>query len=144
MKQLITRCGHIATTTVLTLWCCLAQADDIEVYVSQASGGSPAALIVMDTSGSMGFEEVVDTPEYDPNTNYKEVYKTAPNGGDIPYYFDSALYYFSSEYSGGRINQNDVNDLINRPFPPAALVCSSSIEKIKTRGFHQNLTGFKR
>mgnify|MGYP006177848069 CR=1 FL=1 len=134
MKQLITRCGHIATTTVLTLWCCLAQADDIEVYVSQASGESPVALIVMDTSGSMKNQEVVNAPPYDPSITYKEDYKTAPGGYNIPYYFDSALYYFSSEYSGGRINQNDVNDLINRPFPPAALVCSSAIERIKTLG----------
>lgn len=135
MKQSITRCGNIATTAVLTLWCCLAQADDIEVYVSEASGGSPAALIVMDTSGSMRNEVVVNLPEYEPGTDYKETYKTKPDGSNIDYYFDSALYYFDDEYTpSSKIDGNDVGRLLKRPFPPAALVCSQAIEKIKTFG----------
>jgi type IV pilus assembly protein PilY1 len=135
MKHLITRCGNITTTAVLTLWCCLAQADDIEVYVSQASGGSPVALIVMDNSGSMRTEEVVDTPNYDHLTNYKDDHKTKPNGDDIPYQFDTDLYYFDNDYSpAADINSDDVTRLKKRPFPPAALACSKAIETIKTYG----------
>lgn len=138
MKNLITRHRYIATTAALTLWCCLAQAEDIEVYRSETSGISPVSLIVMDTSGSMDWDVVVDSPDYDPSINYKEFYTTDPDGDAIPYEFDPSLYYFSDDYSGDDLTNSDINDLKERPFPIAALVCEQAQTAIATAGSYSD------
>lgn len=135
MKNLITRCNSITTTAVLTLWCCLAQADDIEVYRGGATGGSPVALLVLDTSGSMDRDVVVDDPDYDPSINYREDYPKKPNGQSIYYQFKTNLYYFGE-------NNSDTSYLKARPFPKEALVCKPAIDIIDSSGTYS--TPFKR
>lgn len=142
MKNLITRFNNITTTAVITLWCCLAQADDIEVYRGGAVGGSPVALLVLDTSGSMGEEELVDTPDYDPNIIYKETYKENPSGDAIDYQFDTDLYYFSDSYTDQYLFRDDIDDLLTRPFPANALACQGAAAIIPKEGKIQSF--FKR
>ena len=127
MKNLITRCNSITTTAVLTLWCCLAQADDIEVYRGGATGGSPVALLVLDTSASMDYDVVVDDPDYDPSIKYREDYPKKPNGDSISYQFITNLYYFGE-------NNSDTSYLKDRPFPKDALVCQPAINSIESYG----------
>jgi type IV pilus assembly protein PilY1 len=143
MKTMTNRLRYITGTAVLTLWCCLAQADDIEVYLGSDSGVRPTVVMVIDTSGSMRTEETVDTSEYDPSIDYKSTYPTDPDGSSIDYKFDSSLYYFSSDYTGGTLDINDdVNDLINRSFPPSALVCEDAIPAMLITGYYTD--SFKR
>ena len=138
MKNLVNSWYHIAGTAVLTLWCCLAQADDIEVYRGGDSGLRSSAMIVMDTSGSMSYWVIENTPDYEPATNYSVQYAQDADGDNIDYPFDENLYYFSDQYSGGELSNSDITNLENRPFPPSALACSDAIEVIKSAGFYSN------
>jgi type IV pilus assembly protein PilY1 len=138
MKNLVNRWFHIMGTAALTLWCCLAQAEDIEVYRGSDSGLRSSAMIVMDTSGSMSRWVLQNTPEYDSNINYSAQYAKDEDGNDIDYPFDSTLYYFSNQYSGGELSDSNINDLEDRPFPPAALVCSDAIEAMQNEGTYSN------
>lgn len=134
MKNLINRHYPIAATAALTLWCCLAQAEDIEVYRGAASDVKPIAIIVIDTSGSMKVVETVDDPEYDVNINYKETFETDPEGNVINYNFNPTLYYFSHVYTGNELSSSDISDLETHPFPPQALVCEGAKDAIETLG----------
>lgn len=142
MKNLVNRWYHIAGTAALTLWCCLAQAEDIEVYRGGDSGLRSSSMIVMDTSGSMSYWVIEDTPEYDPAITYSIQYPQDGDGNSINYPFNLSLYYFSKEYSGGELSSSDIADLANRPFPPAALVCSDAMNAMRDEGIYSN--NFKR
>lgn len=142
MKKFIARSNTITSTALLTLWCCLAQADDIEVYRGGAVGGSPAAMLVIDTSGSMNDMETVVAPTYDPSVNYKDIYKERPDGQTISYQFDHDLYYFSNTYDDGYLFNDDINNLLARPAHPNTFVCKKAQESIEENGFRQD--SFKR
>ncbi|OUS38222.1 hypothetical protein A9R00_10665 [Oleispira antarctica] len=134
MKNFITRFSNIMTTATLTLWCCLAQADDIEVYRGEVSGESPVTLLVIDTSGSMDEDEVVNTSDYDPAINYAVLYAKDLSGNDINYPFDKDLYYFTNKYAVGELSNSDISDLELRPFPPEALVCEQAKNAMLNEG----------
>lgn len=142
MKNLISRSNNIIVTATITIWCCLAQADDIEVYRGGAIGGSPAALLIIDTSGSMGTMETVSAPQYDPSVNYKDIYKERPDGQTISYKFDHDLYYFSNTYDDGYLFNDDINNLLARPAHPNTFVCKKAQTIIEENGFRQDF--FKR
>jgi type IV pilus assembly protein PilY1 len=142
MKNLVNRWYHITGTAVLTLWCCLAQAEDIEVYRGESSGLRPSVMIVIDTSGSMSYWEIEDTPDYDPSINYSLQYPLDSNLAVINYPFSNNINYFSDEYSGGELTNSDQNDLTQRPFPPSALVCKDAIVALQNTGSYSDT--FKR
>ena len=134
MKNFITRCGSLTSVAVITLWCCLAQADDIEVYRGGASGVKPVSIIVIDTSGSMKEPVVLDDPEFEPGTNYKEAYPLDTDGNAINYPFDPNLYYFSDSHNNGSLTSTAIADLIQHPFPPQALKCQAAKSGIESVG----------
>lgn len=142
MNKLINRWQHIAGTSVLTLWCCLAQAEDIEVYRGEASGVRPIMMMAIDTSGSMSYWETETSPDYDPNIDYSSTYPTDGDGNTIDYSFEKGTYYFTDEYSGGDLSNSDINDLEDRPFPPEALVCEDAIVALEETGYFSD--SFKR
>lgn len=142
MKKLINRWQHIAGTSVLTLWCCLAQAEDIEVYRGEASGVRPIMMMVIDTSGSMSYWETETAPDFDPAIDYSSTYPTDDDGDAIDYSFEKGTYYFTDEYSGGDLSDSDISDLEDRPFPPEALVCEDAIVALEETGYYSD--SFKR
>jgi type IV pilus assembly protein PilY1 len=142
MKKLLNRWQHIAGTSVLTLWCCLAQADDIEVYRGEASGVRPIMMMVIDTSGSMSYWETETAPEFDASIDYSSTYPSDDDGDAIDYPFEKGTYYFTDEYSGGDLSDSDISDLEDRPFPPEALVCEDAIVALEETGYYSD--SFKR
>lgn len=142
MKKILNRWQHIAGTSVLTLWCCLAQADDVEVYVGEASGIRPIMMMVIDTSGSMSYWETETAPDFDSSIDYSSTYPTDGDGNTIDYSFEKGTYYFTDEYSGGDLSDSDITDLKDRFFPPAALVCEDAIVALEDTGYYSD--SFKR
>lgn len=135
MKILISRLSHIATTATLTLWCCLAQSDDTEVYVGADSGIDPIAIMAIDTSGSMSYWVEEEGPDYDANIIYNEQFPKDPDGYEINYPFKSNLYYFSSyDVSNVSLNYSYINYLTGRSFPITALACQSAGDSMSTNG----------
>ena len=138
MKNLVNRWYQTVGTAVLTLWCCLAQAEDIEVYRGGASGERPNVMMVIDTSGSMSYWEIQSAADYEPATDYANTYPNDPDGNPIAYVFDSTLYYFSKSYTGDGLTTSDINDLSSRPFPPSALACQSAVSSMTSTGYHSS------
>jgi type IV pilus assembly protein PilY1 len=142
MKNLITGYRSIAATATLTLWCCLAQADDIEIYRGTDTGTKPVSMMVIDTSGSMSYWVQESAPDYQPNINYKVLYPLDPNLNTIDY-LNPDLYYFNDDdYSGTEPSNEDLNSLRNHPFPIAALKCDLAQTSMLTQGFYSG--NFKR
>jgi type IV pilus assembly protein PilY1 len=142
MKNLITSYRSIATTATLTLWCCLAQADDIEIYRGTQSSVKPVSMMVIDTSRSMSYWAQEQWPDYVPATDYKAVYPTDPDGNNIDY-LDQDLYYFNDDnYSGDELSSSDLTSLRQHPFPIAALKCDAAQSSIQSEGFYAD--NFKR
>jgi len=136
MKNLITRFRSIAATATLTLWCCLAQADDIEIYRGTQSAVKPVSVMVIDTSGSMGYWVRESGPDYQPATDYQANYPADPSGNNIDY-LDPDLYYFNDDdYSGDELSNSDLTSLRKHPFPKAALKCDAAQSSIQTEGFY--------
>jgi type IV pilus assembly protein PilY1 len=136
MKNLIKRYRSVATTAALTLWCCLAQADDIEIYRGTQSAIKPVSMMVIDTSGSMSYWVREDAPDYSSATNYKDLYPKDPDGNAINY-IDSELYYFNDDdHSGSEISSSDINSLNRHKFPKDALKCDAAQSSIQTEGFY--------
>lgn len=130
MKKYI---SHAYLSLVIT-WCTFAvQAEDIEVYRGQSVGIRPNVMFVMDVSGSMGYWEVEQDPEYNPDEAYNDSsYKK----------FNPNLYYYSNYYSGGNLSSYSVSNLLERPANPNSMVCNGGKNSIEKHGF---LTGtFKR
>lgn len=98
--------------------------EDIEVYRGQSVGIRQNSLFVMDTSGSMGWYEEAEAPNYDPDETY-------PNHG-----FDSNLYYYSNKYEGNGNKDLKVSDLQKLYFSPAALVCEGAGKALRETGFY--------
>jgi type IV pilus assembly protein PilY1 len=142
MKNLITGYRSIAATATLTLWCCLAQADDIEIYRGTDTGIKPVSMMVIDTSGSMSYWIQESSPDYQPNINYKVLYPLDPELNTIDY-LNPDLYYFNDDdYSGTEPSNDDLNSLKNHPFPKAALKCDLAQTSMLTQGFYNG--DFKR
>jgi type IV pilus assembly protein PilY1 len=138
MKNLIARYRSIATTATLTLWCCLAQADDIEIYRGTQSSVKPVSMMVIDTSRSMSYWAQEQFPDYNLATDYKAVYPTDPDGDNIDY-LDPDLYYFNDDnYSGNELSSNDLTSLRQHPFPIAALKCDAAQNSIQSEGFYED------
>lgn len=138
MKNLITRYRSIATTAALTLWCCFAQADDIEIYRGTQSAIKPVSMMVIDTSGSMSYWVRENGPDYSPGTNYKDAYPKDPDGDAINY-IDPDLYYFNDDnYSGSEISSSDINSLNRHKFPKDALKCDAAQSSIQDEGFYED------
>ncbi len=142
MKNLIIRYRSIAATATLTLWCCLAQAEDIEIYRGTQSTTKPVSVMVIDTSGSMGYWVRESGPDYQPATDYQTSYPTDPSGNNIDY-LDPDLYYFNdNDYSGDELSSSDLTSLRQHPFPVAALRCDAAQSSIQSEGFYGD--SFKR
>lgn len=138
MKNLITRYRSVATTAALTLWCCFAQADDIEIYRGTQSAIKPVSMMVIDTSGSMSYWVRENGPDYSPGTNYKDAYPKDPDGDAINY-IDPDLYYFNDDnYSGSEISSSDINSLNRHKFPKDALKCDAAQSSIQDEGFYED------
>ncbi len=136
MKNPIKRYRSVATTAALTLWCCLAQADDIEIYRGTQSTIKPVSMMVIDTSGSMSYWVREEAPDYIPGTNYKDLYPIDPDGNVINY-IDPELYYFNDDdHSASVISSSDINSLNNHKFPKDALKCDAAQASIQTEGFY--------
>ena len=138
MKNLITGYRSVATTAVLTLWCCLAQADDIEIYRGTDTGTKPVSVMVIDTSGSMSYWTQENTVDYSQSTNYAENYKTDPDGNTIDYLNPSLYYFDEDDLSGEEISNSDLARLKSHSFPKSALKCDTAQDGIKELGFYQD------
>ncbi len=142
MRTFIKRYHSIATTAALTLWCCLAQAEDIEIYRSISSSVKPVSMMVIDTSRSMSVWARENGPDYEPSTNYETLYPVDPDGDNIDY-LDPNLYYFNDDdYSRSELSNSDITSLRGHPFPKAALRCDAAQNSIQTTGFYED--SFKR
>jgi len=138
MKNLIKRYYSIVTTATLTLWCCLAQAEDIEIYRGVDAAVKPISMMVIDTSRSMSYWVRESAPDYQANTNYQDSYQTDPDGNIIEY-LNPDLYYFNdNDYSGSEISNNDIANLKNYQFPKAALKCDAALDYIEPQGFYSD------
>lgn len=136
MRNLIKRYQNIAATATITLWCCLAQAEDIEIYRGVEVGVKPVSMMVIDTSRSMSYWARENGPDYEPATNYKTSYPKDPDGNNIDY-LDPNLYYFNDkDYSGDEISNNDRTNLRKYPFPKTALKCDAALTSIESEGFY--------
>lgn len=102
----------------------LVHADDIEVYRGQSVGIRQNSLFVMDTSGSMGWYEEVEAPNYEPEIIY-------PDNG-----FDHKLYYYSNEYEGNGKKDLTIKELQKTYFHPGALVCDGADNALSVTGFY--------
>jgi type IV pilus assembly protein PilY1 len=139
MRTFIKRYRSMATTAALTLWCCLAQAEDIEIYRSVSSSVKPVSMMVIDTSRSMSRWAQEQWPDYDPSVDYKVTYPTDPDGDQIDDYFNPNLYYFNEyDYFGKKLTNSRRNSLTARPFPKAALKCNSAHSIFEKVGFYED------
>ncbi len=128
MTQVFTQPNFIRNLILVVLtgvaMCNISLAEDIEVYRGQSVGIRQNSLFVMDTSGSMGWYEEAEAPNYDPNTLY-------PNQG-----FDPVLYYFSNKYEGNGKKDLDLKELQKKFFTPYALVCERAAQALEETGFY--------
>ncbi len=139
MRTFINRYRSIATTATLTLWCCLAQAEDIEIYRGVSSSVKPVSMMVIDTSRSMSRWAQEQWPDYDPSVDYKVTYPTDSDGDQIDDYFNPNLYYFNKyDYFGKELTNSRRDSLKERPFPKAALKCDSAHSIFETVGFYED------
>ena len=139
MKNFIRYTRNIVTTATVTLWCCMAHAEDIEIYRGVDSSVKPVSIMVIDTSRSMSYWAQEQWPDYDPTIDYKVTYPNDPDGDKIDDYFNPNLYYFNaSDYYGKELTSNIRNSLRARPFHKAALKCESAKSIFETVGFYED------
>lgn len=127
MNVLITFVTYLFFSTLillLNIYSITSKAEDIEVYRGQSVGIRQNSLFVMDTSGSMGWYEEAQLPNYEAKIIY-------PNHG-----FDPELYYFSNDYQGSGKKDLDISAMQKAYFPPQALVCDGALESISNTGFY--------